>query len=347
MYPGAYAAETPAIIMAQSGSVISFGELEKRSNQTAHLFRSLGLKRGDSIALVLENHEAFLPICWGAYRAGLYFTAISYRLQENEVQYIVNDCGARVLITSILLADTFGKFKDHLINNPACYMLGGVVEGASSFEDAIALQPPSPIEDESYGMSLLYSSGTTGMPKGVKKPLIEAPWPQNIPIFQAAQSRYQFDTETVYLSPAPLYHAAPLGFNMNTLRYGGTTVIMEHYDSEEALKLIEQHKVTHSQWVPTMFVRMLKLPEVVRTQYDVSTQRIAIHAAAPCPIAIKEQMINTNHHHTNQPPYRVGPYRTIVTTTNNHTNHHSHHSPLTTKPTPPTKHHTTPHHTNQ
>ena len=292
MYPGAYAAETPAIIMAQSGSVISFGELEKRSNQTAHLFRSLGLKRGDSIALVLENHEAFLPICWGAYRAGLYFTAISYRLQENEVQYIVNDCGARVLITSTLLADTFGKFKDHLINNPACYMLGGVVEGVSSFEDAIALQPPSPIEDESYGMSLLYSSGTTGMPKGVKKPLIEAPWPENMPIFQAAQSRYQFDTETVYLSPAPLYHAAPLGFNMNTLRYGGTTVIMEHYDSEEALKLIEQHKVTHSQWVPTMFVRMLKLPEVVRTQYDVSSQRIAIHAAAPCPIAIKEQMIN-------------------------------------------------------
>jgi long-chain acyl-CoA synthetase len=291
MYPGAYAPEKPAIIMAQSKTIVTFGELEQRSNQAAHLFRSLGLKRGDSIAIVLENHEAFLPICWGAYRAGLYFTAISYRLQEAEVQYIVNDCGASVLITSLLLADTFVKFKDDLSKKPACFMLDGIVEGATSFEEAIAGQPIEPIDDESYGMSLLYSSGTTGMPKGVKKPLIEAPWPESTPLFEAAQVRYQFDTETIYLSPAPLYHAAPLGFNINTLRYGGTTVVMEHYESEAALKLIEEYKITHSQWVPTMFVRMLKLPEDTRLQYDVSSQRVAIHAAAPCPIAIKEQMI--------------------------------------------------------
>jgi len=292
MYPGAYAPEKPAIIMAQSGTVVTFAELEQKSNQAAHLFRSLGLQRGDSIAIVMENHEAFLSICWGAYRAGLYFTAISYRLQEAEVEYIVNDCGAKVLITSILLADTFAKFKDKLKNKPGCYMVDGEVVGAKSFEAALASQPTEPISDESYGMSLLYSSGTTGMPKGVKKPLIEAPWPSSTPLFEAAQERYHFDTETIYLSPAPLYHAAPLGFNMNVLRYGGTTVVMEHYESEAALKLIDQYKVTHSQWVPTMFVRMLKLPDDIRLQYDISSQKVAIHAAAPCPVAIKEKMID-------------------------------------------------------
>jgi len=292
MYPGKFETEHPAYIMAESGRVISHGELETLSNQGAHLFRKLGLDRGDSIALCLENHPLFLAICWSAYRAGLYFTAISYRLQADEVEYIVNDCGAKALITSSLLTDTFLGFRDQLINSPHCFMVDGSVEGATSWEEAITEMPATPISDQSYGQSLLYSSGTTGRPKGVKKPMIDTPWADEIPQFTAAQQRYGFDSDTIYLSPAPLYHAAPLGFNMNVLRYGGTSVVMEHYDSERALALIEKHKITHSQWVPTMFVRMLKLPADIRNQYDMSSLKYAIHAAAPCPITVKEAMIN-------------------------------------------------------
>ncbi len=289
MYPGAYPSQHPAFIMAQTGQVMTYGELESMSNQVAHLFTAHGLTRGDSIALCLENHRAFLPICWGAYRSGLYFTAISYRLQPEEVEYIVNDCGARVLITSSLLADTFAGLRDKLVNNPRCLMLDGTVEGCTSFERDLAGQPTTPIADQSYGQSLLYSSGTTGRPKGVKKPM---PDEQFGDAPNAAANRYELGEDTVYLSPAPLYHSAPLGFNMSVLRHGGTSIIMEQYDSERALRLIEQYRITHSQWVPTMFVRMLKLDQHVAHRYDLSSLRFAIHAAAPCPVAIKERMID-------------------------------------------------------
>ena len=291
MYPSRYPPEHIAYVMAQTGQTITYGELEKTSNQIAHLFRNLGLKRGDHVALCLENHPAFLIITWAAYRAGLYFTAISYRLQSDEVEFIVNDCGAKVLITSAMLIDTFSKFQTKLVNNPTCYMLDGTAEGALSFEDAISELPVNQIEDQSYGQSMLYSSGTTGKPKGVKKPLIDTPWGEEVPSFVPARDRYQFDTESIYLSPAPLYHAAPLGFNMNVLRYGGTSIVMENYDSVEALRLIQEYKISHSQWVPTMFVRMLKLPEEIADQFDLSSLKYAVHAAAPCPVEIKERMI--------------------------------------------------------
>ena len=295
MYPGIYAARTPnrpAYIMAQTGKQISYAELEAASNRGAQLFRSLGLKRGDHIAICLENHPAFLQICWAAFRSGIYFTAISYRLQPEEVEYIINDCQAKVLITSALLTETFSGLKDKLRNDPKCYMLDGPAEGCESWEDAVAQMPEDRIADEAWGQSLLYSSGTTGRPKGVSKPLMDTPFGEQSPALRAARSRYDFNEATVYLSPAPLYHAAPLGFNMNVLRNGGTSIVMEHYDSEEALRLIEKYKITHSQWVPTMFVRMLKLPEETRRQYDVSSMKFAIHAAAPCPVTIKEAMIN-------------------------------------------------------
>ncbi len=292
MNPGNFSPEKTAYIMADSGRVISYGELEATSNQIAHLFQSLGLVPGDSIALCLENHPAFFQICWAASRTGLYFTAISYRLQAQEVEYIVNDCGAKVLITSHMLTATFEGFRHNLKNKPVCYMLDATAPGASSFEDAYASMPVTPVANQVYGQSMLYSSGTTGRPKGVRRPMSTIAWGDEEPAFALRKDRYQFNEATHYLSPAPLYHAAPLGFTMNVLRYGGMVVVMEHYDSERALALIEKHSITHSQWVPTMFVRMLKLPMELRTKYNLSSHQIAIHAAAPCPVSVKEQMIN-------------------------------------------------------
>ena len=292
MYPGFYDPDKPAYIMASSNKCVTYGDLETASNQIAHLFRTLGLTRGDTIALCLENHPWFFKICWGAYRSGIYFTAISYRLQPEEVEYILNDCGAKVLITSAELSSTFDLLKNKLRSNPTCYMLDGIADGATPFESMVAEQPKQPIEDESYGERLLYSSGTTGMPKGVKKPLPANPWGKAEPHYLSRRDRYGFDQQTIYLSPAPLYHAAPLGFTMNVQRFGGCCIIMEQYESEDALALIEKHQVTHSQWVPTMFVRLLKLPEDMRAKYDLASHQVAIHAAAPCPVAVKEQIIN-------------------------------------------------------
>ena len=213
MHPGIYAEKDPAkpaYIMAGSGQVISYGELEAASNQGAHLLRSLGLERGDHIAICMENHPRFLQICWSAFRSGLYITAISYRLQPAEVEYIVTDCGARVLVISSFLSDTYDGLKGKI--NPAtrCFMTDGTVAGCRSWEEAIAAFPATPIEDQAYGQSLLYSSGTTGRPKGIKKPLTEIPFGEENPLLRPAQNRYEYGEETVYLSPAPLYHSAPL-----------------------------------------------------------------------------------------------------------------------------------------
>lgn len=292
MKPSNYASDRQAIVMADTGFAITYGQLEAFSNQFAHLMRSLGLRRGDAIAICLENHPYFLPICWGASRAGLYFTAISYRLAASEVSYIVNDCGAQVLISSKALTQTFDQLFVDLDPNMNCYFIDSKHPNAGSLLDALQDQPTEPIPNESYGQSLLYSSGTTGRPKGVKKPLFEVPFGSTVEVFELAQQRYQFNEQTIYLSPAPLYHAAPLGFTMNVLRYGGQVIVMPQFDPETALALLGTHKVTHAQWVPTMFVRMLKLPEVVRSRYRFPDLRYAIHAAAPCPINVKSQMID-------------------------------------------------------
>ncbi|UYN95842.1 MAG: AMP-binding protein [Enhydrobacter sp.] len=283
--------DKPAYIMAGSGETVTYHQLDERSNRAARLFRAAGLAPGDHIALFMENNARFFEICWGAQRSGLIYTAISSRLTAEEVEYIVRDCGARLFVTSAALGERAAELAPRLQGLARLYMVDGTIPSYASWEEAVARQPATPIADQAAGHDMLYSSGTTGRPKGVL-PVVE---PQPIdamnPLLAITSKLYGMDTDTIYLSPAPLYHAAPLRFNMSVMRLGGTSVIMEHFDAEEFLKLVPKFRITHSQLVPTMFVRFLKLPDEVRLAYDMSTLRCAIHAAAPCPIPVKEKMI--------------------------------------------------------
>ncbi len=293
MHPSVHAKtqpDKPAFIMASTGETVTYGQLEERSNRGAQLFRKLGLKAGDGIAIFMENNVHYLPIVWAAQRSGLYFTCISSRLTAGEIEYIVNDCGAKILITSEQMGDVARELGSKLPGVQK-FMLGGTMPGYQSGEDAARQMPATPIADETPGADMLYSSGTTGRPKGVKRPLSGGALAQVNPLLMLTKMLYQFDENMTYLSPAPLYHAAPLRYNMAVQTFGGTCVVMEHFDPEQALALIGKYKTTHSQWVPTMFVRMLKLPEAARKKYDVSAMKVAIHAAAPCPIPVKKQMI--------------------------------------------------------
>jgi long-chain acyl-CoA synthetase len=294
MYPGAHAQSTPdkaAYIMASTGESVTYRELDERSNQLAHLFRDAGLQKGDAIALMLENHPRYFEILWAAQRAGLYYTAISSRLTTGETEYIINDCAAKVFITSSYKRDVAEAIVAETPEVKVRLMLDGTAAGHDAYEDALAKHPTTPIDDEAEGADMLYSSGTTGRPKGVRVPLPGGEMGSALGVAGLGQMLYGFNAEMVYLSPAPLYHAAPLRFSMAVHRMGGTVIVMEHFDPTEFLRLIEQYEVTHTQVVPTMFVRMLKLPKEEREKFDVSSLQIAIHAAAPCPIPVKEQMI--------------------------------------------------------
>ncbi len=294
-HPGLYAEQTPdraAVIFGASGTRLSFSELEAISNRFARLLRRTGIMRGDRVALFLENHLMYLPLAWGVLRCGARLVAIATHLSAPEVDYILSDSAARVLVTSKALAATALKAEMADVPADGRFMLDGAEAGFATLETALDAETPEPIPDQAEGVEMLYSSGTTGRPKGILKPLPEAPFGMPAPGYWLAAKLYGLDENTVYLSPAPLYHAAPLMFCIRTLRFGGTVVVMGKFDAEAALQLIERHRVTHSQWVPTMFVRMLRLPEETRRAFDLSSLRCVIHAAAPCPIDVKRRMID-------------------------------------------------------
>jgi acyl-CoA synthetase (AMP-forming)/AMP-acid ligase II len=290
-HPAVHAAanpEKPAVIMAGSGEIITYGALDARSNQCAHLFRALGLQHGDTVAFCLENCAEFFDLVWGAQRAGLVYVAISCRLTASEIDYILNDSGAKALFASPYLGATLGQLDSPVKR----YILGGEHAGWESYAAAVADLQTSPIADERAGTDMLYSSGTTGQPKGVRFPLPEDPDIAGAYALSGlAMMAFKFSGDSIYLSPAPLYHAAPLRWCAVVHRLGGTVVVMEKFDPEAALAAIETYKITASQWVPTHFARMLKLPEDVRMKYDVSSLETAVHAAAPCPGPIKDAMI--------------------------------------------------------
>lgn len=285
--------EATAIIMGATGATLSYREVDARSNRFARLLRDRGLTTGDHVALLMENNIRYLELAWGAQRSGLYYTALNNHLRSSEVQYILDDCGATALVVTPAMADVVALLD---LNHVAIRLVvGGSLDGFDDYESAVEPFPPTPVDDESEGREMLYSSGTTGKPKGVRKTLPATPLgdPTAAPVQIAmGLTRAAAGPGSVYLSPAPLYHSAPLVYSMSMLRLGATVVIMENFDAKACLGLIEQHRVTHAQFVPTMFVRMLKLPESDRTAHDLSSLGYVVHAAAPCPVDVKQQMLD-------------------------------------------------------
>jgi len=294
LYPATYAAsapDRPAVVMGGSGEVVTYRELNDRSNQLAQLMWSAGLRPGDHIAVLLENNPRYPEVIWAAYRSGLYVTTVNRYLVPDEVAYIVDDCAARILVTSHALHETATAVIPATPNVEIRLMVDGPGPGYEAYEDAIARHPAEPLAEEPLGDAMLYSSGTTGRPKGISRPLSGRTVGDGNAIVALLGGLWGFGEDTIYLSPAPFYHSAPMGFSIAAQALGGTVVMMEHFDELEAMALIERHRVTHSQWVPTMFVRMLKHPAEAREGFDLSSHRVAIHAAAPCPVAVKEQII--------------------------------------------------------
>lgn len=295
MYPGAHAAQTPdkpAVIMADTGEALTFAELEEQSVRLSRLLHQHGLRRGDSLALISPNDPVYFVAYWAAMRSGLYITAINYNLTASEAAYILNDCGARAFIVHSAMPQLAAELVDLTPNVELRLAAGGSLPGHRDLTAALADAPSEPLAHQPIGRAMLYSSGTTGRPKGIKAPLGEYQLgEQQDPLFGVFGVAYGMDADTVYLSPAPLYHSAPFGFSAMVQSAGGTVVVMRKFDPAEALALIERYRVTHSQWVPTMFIRMLKLPARERTRYDLSSHRVAIHAAAPCPVQVKTEMI--------------------------------------------------------
>ena len=284
------AGDKPAMIMAGSGETVTYSALESRSNQIAHLFRSLGMTAGDAVSILVENSPRFFELVMAAHRSGLRYTCMSTKLAPGEIAYIIRDSGSKALVASHGLA-ALAEAATAQVEGVALFMVGGVSGAFTSLENAIAAQPATRLADESPGDAMLYSSGTTGHPKGVRRAPVVRTLDDLPALSQIGMALYGFTKDMVYLSPAPLYHAAPLGWCMGVLELGGTLVIMEHFDAEQALADIARFHVTHAQWVPTHFVRMLKLPEETRAKYDVSSLKAVYHAAAPCPVPVKEAMI--------------------------------------------------------
>ncbi len=302
MYPGHWSRVKPdaiAATMTGSGGVeedaITWTELDDRSNQIAQYLYSQGLRTGDHIAVFMENKLAYFELVWAALRSGLFITPVNRYLIAEEAGYIVRDCDAKACFSSVRMSDIAREMPQHAPNCGIWLMSGGVVEGFDAFETARDSAPSEPLETQPLGAFMFYSSGTTGRPKGIARALSGAMIDdgEGSIVHGGLQSMlWGMNDSTIYLSPAPLYHSAPVSFCIAVMTLGGRVVAMPRFDPADALAAVDKHKITHSQWVPTMFTRMLKLDQATRMSFDLSSHRVAIHAAAPCPREIKQQMMN-------------------------------------------------------
>ncbi|MET0579146.1 MAG: AMP-binding protein, partial [Ilumatobacteraceae bacterium] len=283
-----------AVVMSATGVTLSYDELIDHANRVADALRSLGLREGDGVAVLLENRPEWFEIIWATRRSGLYLTPVNTHLAQDEVDYIVRDSGARVVFVSPPLAHLVPEGAvEHvvIVGGDGTTGDGTTGDGALDYGGLLAAGSPQPVISELPGSEMFYSSGTTGRPKGIKRPL--ASLDDAHPIVQSlshARDLYGQTADSVYLLPAPMYHAAPLVGGMTVHQTGGTVILMAKFDAAEALDAIERHRVTHAQFVPTMFVRMLRLPEHER--YDVSSLQAVVHAAAPCPAPTKQAMLD-------------------------------------------------------
>ena len=290
-------ADKPAVILYPSGTVVTFDDLEARANRLAHRFRQAGLREGDTVAVLMENNEHIHAVMWAARRSGLYYVPINTHLTATEAAYIVDNSAAKAIIGSAALRETCAGLAEQLPRGlPELLLIAAENEdeglpGWERYPECVAGQPDTPIDDEIEGDLLQYSSGTTGRPKGIKRELPHVP-PADAPGMMSALVGFWMTPDSVYLSPAPLYHTAPSVWSMSAQAGGITTVVMEKFDAEGCLDAIQRHRVTHGQFVPAMFTRMLKLPDAVRHSYDLSSLQRVMHAAAPCPVEIKKQMID-------------------------------------------------------
>jgi fatty-acyl-CoA synthase len=292
MYPGAHPPDRPAAIIHETGERLTYAELEERSVRLSRLLHDVGLRPGDGIVLIAENSLRYFETYWAALRSGLYFTAVNWHLTPDEAAYIVSDSGARALIVSANRAKLVLGLPPDIPGIDVRLAFGGAVPGYDGYEQALATAPAARLEHEPLGADMLYSSGTTGRPKGVRPPLKPLTVADDSPIAAGISAIWGFGEDTVYLSPAPLYHAAPLRYSAWVQRLGGTVVVLRSFDPVTALEAIEQHRITHSQWVPTHFVRLLKLPAETKARFDHSSLVVAIHASAPCPVHVKQAMID-------------------------------------------------------
>lgn len=281
-----------ATIIAETGETMSYAELDVMSRRLAAGFRALGLRHGDHIALMLPNGLWYHPVCWGAWFAGLYFSPISTRLQQAEVEHIITDSGSTLVVTAPEYEPLMALVKAALPHIRHWYTTGPGNEHFASIQSLIDSADPLDVAaDAPIGSDMLYSSGTTGRPKGIL-PRLGRTRDEADPLSMLLGRLYGFEAGSVYLSPAPLYHGSPLKFTMAIHRFGGTNVIMTKFDAEGALAAIDRYKVTQSQWVPTMLNRMMRLPDEVKAKYDLSSHKVAVHAAAPCPAELKQRLID-------------------------------------------------------
>ena len=284
------AADSPALLTPDGGA-ISFGELFARSQRVAALLYGAGLRRGDGVALVLPNRPEFFEITWGCQLSGLYYTAVNTHFTPEEVAYVIDDSDAKAVFVDASMTDLAAHIRATSPGVDVHLAVGGDLPGWRRYDDALAVAGDAPPLAD--GSEMLYSSGTTGRPKAVRRPLPtdgNGSWAQAV-LQMALTHRYDMSPASVYLSPAPLYHAAGVNYTMAVNRVGAASILMGKFDAETVLRLIETHRVTHAQFVPTMFVRMLKLPDAIREKYDVSSLRYVIHAAAPCPVDVKHRMM--------------------------------------------------------
>jgi len=277
--------------MAGSGKSLTYRELDDNSARLAAALHGLGLRPGEVIALISDNSAETFEVYWAAIRSGLYITCVNWHLAPEEAAYILQDSGAQAVIVSAGVRKLAEAVVPLVPEVTHWYAFGGDVAGHQSYTELLKNSGPR-LTDQPRGGEMLYSSGTTGRPKGIKPRLVPGQIDEaSDPLVMLLAGAFKINEKDVYLSPAPVYHTAPLKWCASIQALGGTVVLMERFDAEQALAAIERFRVTVTQVVPTMFVRMLQLPEETRTAYDVSSVRIAVHAAAPCPPDVKDAMI--------------------------------------------------------